>query len=62
MNVNDGRVAKGATYNAIRSFCKSRKCKCDGCMYRIDKLTTYHSKYQTCIFGNCPCSWEDQDE
>ena len=60
MNSNDGKVVKGDTYNAIRSFCESRKYKCKGCMYSIDKLTPNHSEYQTCIFENCPCSWEDE--
>lgn len=52
----DGLVTREA-FIAIKSYCESRNYKCRGCAYRIDKVAKDHSKWHTCIFGNCPCDW-----
>lgn len=53
----DTRISDEA-FEAIKKYCTDRNYKCNGCMYRIDKVTKEHSKLLTCIFANCPCSWE----
>lgn len=42
----------------IAEYCAKRDYKCKGCRYSIDFITKEHSKASTCVFANCPCSWE----
>lgn len=57
----DGKVS-GRVYISIRDYCTKRHYKCKGCRYSIDKVTSEHYPYQECMFDNCPCSWEDDNE
>ena len=58
MHIWDGRVNEDA-FDALRKYCEGRNYKCKGCSYRIDKLTAEHGLGTTCIFANCPCSWDN---
>ena len=42
----------------IHDYCKNRSYKCKGCRYSIKFIVPDYTGYATCIFGDCPCSWE----
>lgn len=47
----------------IRDYCENLKykckgCRCEGCRYSIKFIIPDYKGYTTCIFGDCPCSWE----
>ncbi len=45
--------------DAIKSYCAKRNYKCVGCRYSVKWINKeYSGKSCTCIFGNCPCSWD----
>lgn len=46
----------------IKEYCKNRNYRCKGCAYSVHKPWINDiAKNDTCIFANCPCSW-DLDE
>lgn len=54
----DGRVNEDA-FSPLQKYCEGRNYKCKGCRYNINKVTKEHGKGTTCIFANCPSSWNN---
>lgn len=54
--------------NIIKDYCIQRNYRCRGCRYSIrypfDNMCVEYPKevannVQTCVFANCPCSWDE---
>lgn len=46
----------------ISEYCKSRNYKCKGCRYSIRWIIKGYNGLMDCVFGNCPCDWEEDNE
>lgn len=59
-NILDEAVNEEAR-KAIHDYCQERHYKCRGCRYSIKWLIPTYKGYATCVFGACPCDWEDDE-
>lgn len=46
----------------IKEYCQGRHYKCRGCRYSIKWIIPGYKGYACCVFGNCPCDWEWEEE
>lgn len=43
---------------SIKDYCTNRNYKCNGCRFSIKYFVPDYKGYATCIFANCPCTWD----
>lgn len=46
----------------IKDYCKKKHYKCKTCRYYIGKVAEEFTEYTSCIFANCPCDWDIEEE
>ena len=66
MKMNRAPLVNERFIPAIKEYCEKRDYRCRGCKWSADKwekrFNVEHDPYATCLFANCPCSWEVEEK